>query len=146
MNRTNHKSPAQVNVKKSVSAARAAGITETDIRRLLAGGRLGQPISGHEMREIVKGITFGRWAMLKKSIRQCDRKLAVKNLSADIWVAINKAKVEYLVQMRQLNQDIDELAKGDQSCGNAQPSLHAFGPREQIGNVRAVNQPTRSDA
>ena len=138
-NRTNSKSPAQVSVKKSASAARAAGITATEVRRLLAGGRLGRTIPDHEMREITKGIKFSRWAMLTKAISQCDKRLRVKGLPDDIWVAIIRAKLEYLAGMAQLTAELDEIAKGSAAGSNGQASPHAFGPREQIGTVTAVS-------
>src|SRR5688572_769295 len=91
------------------------------------------------MKEIAKGLMFNRWATLKEAIRQCDWKLGVKSLPDDIWVAINKAKVEYLSGMAQLTQELDEIAEGSASHDNGQPSSpHAFAPREQIGNVTAV--------
>ena len=138
MSRTNNRFRARVNVKKSVSAARAAGLTQTEIGRLLAGGRLGRTIPDHELKEIAKGITFDRWAMLKSAIRQCDKKLAVKDVPDDIWIAINKAKAEYLMGMSQLTQELDEIGKASPSVGNGQVPSHSFGPREQIGNVTAV--------
>lgn len=76
--------------------------------------------------------------MLKKAIAQCDKKLAVKDLPDDIWVAINKAKAEYLAEMSQLTQELDEIGKRTPSASNGQLSPHSFGPREQIGNVTAV--------
>src|SRR5687767_887472 len=79
-NRTNSKSPAQVSVKKSASAARPAGISEADIRGLVAGGRLGRTIPDHEIQDITKGIKFCRWSMLMKAISQCDKRLRVKGL------------------------------------------------------------------
>ena len=65
--------------------------------------------------------------------------ISVRDLPDDIWIAINKAKVEYLSGMAKLTQELDEIAKGTASRGNGQPSSpHAFAPREQIGNVTAV--------
>ena len=41
--------------------------------------------------------------------------------------------------MAQLNQELDEMANGNASRGNGEASSpHAFVPREQIGNVTAV--------
>lgn len=130
--------PAKVNVQKAVAAARKAGLPEKDLRKLLAGGTLGRTVPDSEMREIAKGVKFDRWVMLKKAIAQCDKKLAVKDLPDDIWVAINKAKAEYLAEMSQLTQELDEIGKRTPSASNGQLSPHSFGPREQIGNVTAV--------
>lgn len=132
------KYPAKINVAKSVAAARRAGIGEKDIRQLLAGGRLGHTIPDVEIKQISKGVKFDRWAMLKKAIGQCDKKLARKNLPDDLWVAINKAKTEYLKELSQLTQELDEIGKSAPSGHNGAVAPHAFGPREQIGNVTAV--------
>ena len=126
-------------VKKSVSAARSAGISETDIRRLLAGGRLGRALSDEQMLDISKGIKFMRWAMLMKGISQCEKMLKIKNLPADIWLAIMRANLEYLAAMRQLTQELDEIAEKSAADSNGQTSPHAFSPREPIGNVTAIS-------
>lgn len=130
--------PAKVNVQSAVAAARKAGLPEKDIRKLLATGRFGRTVPDSEMREIGKGLKFERYIHLKKAIAQCDKKLAVKNLPDDIWVAISKAKAEYLAEMSQLTQELDEIGNKSPSAGNGQYSPHSFGPREQIGNVAAV--------
>lgn len=132
------KYPAKVNVQKSVAAARKAGITPKDIRKLLASGTLGRTVPDQEMREIAKGVKFDRWVMIKKAIEQCDKKLKAKDLPDDIWVAVTKAKAELLAEMSQLTQELDDIGNRTPSSGNGQFSPHSFGPREQIGNVTAV--------
>jgi hypothetical protein len=138
-NPANSKSPARVNARESVSAALSAGITETDIRRLLAGGRLGRTISDQELGDIAKGLVLVRWAMLTRAISACDKRLKIKNLPADVWLAVNRAKREYLAAMAQLTQELEEFAKRSAAGSNGQTSPHSFSPREQIGHVTAIS-------
>jgi len=126
-------------IKKSVSAARSAGITETDIRRPLAGGRLGRAIPDHELWEIAKGIKLNRWAMLMKAMKTCDKRLKIKGLPEDIWVAINRAKLEYMMELSVLTKELDEIGRSATLNGNGQLAPHSFGPREQIGNVTGIS-------
>jgi len=128
-----------MSLKNSVSAAHSAGINKTNIRRLLAGGRLGRAIPDDELPNIAKGIKLMRWAMLTKAISQCDKRLKTKGLPDDIWLAIMRAKLEYLGAMAQLTRELDEIAKRSAAGSNRQTSPHAFGPREQIGNVTAIS-------
>lgn len=100
MNRTNYRYPARVNVK--ASAGRAGGITEADFESLLASGHLGRTVPDPELWDIAKGLQFHRWAILVRAVRQSDRKLALKDIPNEIWIAINKAKAEYLMEMSQL--------------------------------------------
>lgn len=130
--------PARVNVAKSVAAGRRAGIRPEDIRKILASGRLGRTIPDAEMKQIAKGVKFDRWAMLKNAIAQCDKRMKIKNLPDDIWVAINKAKSEYLSEMSQLTHELDDIGNKAPQGHNGALSPHSFGPREQIGNVTAV--------
>lgn len=132
------KYPTKINVHKSVVAGRRAGIREQDVRKLLAGGAFGRTIPETEIREITKGIKFQRWSMLMEAIRKCDAKLSAKGCDPDIWVAINKAKAEYLTALAQLTQELDTASKSTPSHLNGQAAPHAFGPREQIGNVTSV--------
>lgn len=129
---------ARANVAKCVTAARHAGISGQDVRKLLAGGRLGRNIPDAEIKEISKGVKVDRWAMIKKAISDCDRMLKKKGLPDDIWVAANKAKTEYLSELSQLTKEFDEIAKAAPSQHNGAMAPHSFGPREQIGNVTAV--------
>lgn len=129
---------AKVNVQKSVAAGRRAGIPEADIRKLLASGRLGRTVPDTEMREIAKGVKFDRWSKLQKAIKDCDKMLARRDLPDDIRVAVMGAKSEYLKDMATLTMELDEIGKRNPSPANGQFSPHSFNPREQIGNVAAV--------
>lgn len=128
----------KVNVQKSVAAGRRAGLIESDVRKLLAGGAFGKTIPDGEIRDITKGIKFKRWSLLMEAIRKCDAKLSAKGCDPDIWVAINKAKAEYLTALATLTQELDSDSKATPSYLNGQGAPHAFGPREQIGNVTSV--------
>lgn len=55
--------------------------------------------------------------VLVNAVWQCDRKFAVKDLPAEVWLAVTKARVEYLGQMARLIQDLGEIAKGSASGG-----------------------------
>lgn len=130
--------PAKINVQKSVAAGRRAGIPEKELRRMLASGKLGRTIPDQELHDIDKGMYFNRWADLDKAIAQCDKRLAAKDLPPDIAVALLKAKGEFIAHKSQLSADMRETSKRTSSHGNGQLSPHSFGPREQIGNVAAV--------
>lgn len=130
----NHK----LSIQKVVAAARRTGITETEIRRLLAGGKLGQAIPDDQLGHITKGIKIDRWSMLKRAIEQCDRKLRVKNLPEDIWVAVHKAKASYLQELASLTGELDTVKSQAASNRHGQAAVHAFAPREPIGNMTAV--------
>lgn len=134
--KANH--PAKFNTRTILSAARGSGLTTLEIRKLLAGGKLGRSIPDSQISDITKGVKLARWGTLTKSITQCDKKLAIKNLPDDIWVAVNKAKVEFLAELAVLTKELDEIGKLAASRQLGQPSPHSFGPREQIGNVTAV--------
>lgn len=130
--------PAKVNIAASVAAGRRAGIKPEDIRRILNLGKLGRTIPDREMKEISKGVKVDRYTMIKKALIKCDQRLMIKDLPDDIWVAINKAKSEYLSEMAQLTKELDEVGKATPSPHDRALSPHSFGPREQIGNVTAV--------
>lgn len=130
--------PAKVNIAASVAAGRRAGIKPEDIRRILNLGKLGRTIPDREMKEIAKGVKVDRYAMIKKALEKCDKRLLIKDLPDDIWIAINKAKAEYLSELSQLTSELDEVGRSTPSPHDRAMSPHSFGPREQIGNVTAV--------
>lgn len=130
--------PAKVNSRHVIASARGSGLSEKDIRKLLAGGKLGKALPDSEIRDITKGIKLNRWAQLNNSLDQCDRKLKTKGLPDEVFVALQKAKVELMSELSVLTKELDEIAKAASSNGNGQLSPHSFGPREQIGNVTAV--------
>lgn len=130
--------PAKANSRHIIAAARGAGIPTEEIRKLLAGGKLGKALPDSQIRDITKGIKLRRWSQLSKSLDQCDRKLKTNGLPDEVFVALQKAKVEIMSELSVLTKELDEMAKASASNGNSQPSPHSFGPREPIGNVTAV--------
>lgn len=130
--------PAKVNSRTIIAAARGSGLNGKDIRKLLAGGKLGRSLPDSEIRDITKGIKLNRWSQLNNSIDQCDRKLKTKGLPDEMFVALQKAKVELMAELSVLTKELDEISKASTSNSNGQLSPHSFGPREQIGNVTAV--------
>lgn len=132
------KYPTRINVQKSVAAGRRTGMREQDVRKLLAGGAFGRTIPDSESRDITKGMKYDRWAKIQESIRQCDRKLSAKGITDDIWVAVSKAKAEYISALAEVSRELDESSHAPPSYLNGQGAPHAFAPREQIGNVTAV--------
>lgn len=130
--------PAKVNSRQIIASARGSGLTEKEIRKLLAGGKLGRALPDAQVRDITKGIKLNRWAILNRAIEQCDRTLKTKGLPDEITVSIHKAKAEYLSELSVLTKELDEISKASASTANGQLSPHSFGPREQIGNVTAV--------
>lgn len=130
--------PAKVNSRSIIAAARGSGLKEKDIRKLLAGEKLARTLPDARVRDITKGIKLNRWAQLNTSIEQCDRKLTKKGLPDEVFVALQKAKVEIMTELSVLTKELDEISKSAASNGNGQLSPHSFGPREQIGNVTAV--------
>lgn len=130
--------PAKVSAKHVIKAARGSGLTGKDVRQLLAGGKLGRALPDSEIRDITKGIKLRRWSQLNNSIDQCDRKLRTKGLPDEMFVTIQKAKVELMTELSVLTKELDELYKLTTSTGNGQISPHSFVPRETIGNMTAV--------
>lgn len=138
LNGSNLHHPAKVNSRHVIAAARGSGLKEKDVRKLLAGGKLGRSLPDSEIRDITKGIKLNRWSQLNNSIDQCDRKIKTKGLPDEVFVALQKAKVELMAELSVLTKELDEISNKSTSGNNGQPSPHSFGPREQIGNVTAV--------
>lgn len=130
--------PAKVSSRHVIVAARGSELTEKEIRKLLAGGKLGRAIPDAQMHDITKGIKLSRWALLTRAIDQCDRNLKTKGLAAEVCVLLHKSKAEYLSELSVLTKELDEIGKASTSNGYGQVAPHSFGPREQIGNVTAV--------
>lgn len=130
--------PAKINARHVIAAGRKAKIPVQDIRQLLALGQFGETVPDPNVRHISKGIKLDLWSKLKRAIRQCDKKLAAKGLPEDVWIAINSAKNEYLTQLSKLTGELDTISKSGPSHTNGTYAPHGFGPREQIGNVTAV--------
>lgn len=130
--------PAKVNQRSVIAASRGSGLTEKEIKQLLAGGKLGRVLPDEMIRDITKGIKLNRWSLLTRAIQQCDRKLSTKGLTDEMFVGVQKAKAEYLSELSVLTKELDEIARLASSNGNSQFSPHSFGPREQIGNVTAI--------
>lgn len=130
--------PAKVNSRSIIVAARGSGLKEKDIRKLLAGEKLARTLPDARIRDITKGIKLNRWSQLNNSLDQCDRKLKTKGLPDEMFVALQKAKVELMAELSVLTKELDEISKAAASNGNGQMSPHSFGPREQIGNMTAV--------
>lgn len=130
--------PAKTNARHIIAAARGTGIPTDDIRKLLAGGKLGKALPDSQIRDITKGIKLRRWSQLNNSLSQCDRKLKMRGLPDEVFVALQKGKCEIMAELSVLTKELDEMAKASASHGNGQVSPHSFGPREQIGNVTAV--------
>lgn len=130
--------PAKVNSRAIIAAARGSGLKEKDIRKLLAGEKLARTLPDARIRDITKGIKLNRWSQLNNSLEQCDRKLKTKGLPDEMFVSLQKAKVELMTELSVVTKELDDISKSGASNGNVQLSPHAFGPREQIGNVTAV--------
>lgn len=130
--------PAKVSSRSVIVAARGSGLKEKHIRKLLSGEKLARTLPDARIRDITKGIKLNRWAQLNDSLDQCDRKLKTKGLPVEVFVALQKAKVELMTELSVLTKELDEISKAAASNGNGQLSPHSFGPREQIGNVTAV--------
>lgn len=137
--------PAKVNVAKTVAASRGTGISQQDIRQILRLGKLGHTIPDAEMKQIGKGVKVDRLVKLKNAIAQCDKRMKIKDLPDDIWTAINKAKSQYLTELRELTNELDQLGNSATQGHSGVFAPHSFGPREKIGNVTAV-QVTIGDA
>lgn len=130
--------PAKASARSVIFAARGSGLSEKQVKRLLAGGKLGRALPDSDIRDITKGIKLNRWGQLNTSLDQCDRKLKTKGLPDEVFVALQKAKVEIMTELSVLTKELDDIAKSSTSNANGQQSPHSFGPREQIGNVTAV--------
>lgn len=130
--------PAKTSARHIIAAARGSGIPTDEIRKLLAGGKLGKALPDSQIRDITKGIKLRRWSQLSTSLDQCDRKLKTKGLPDDVFIALQKAKVEIMSELSVLTKELDEISKSSPSNGNGQLAPHSFGPREQIGNVTAL--------
>lgn len=134
----NLRHPAKSNSRAIIAAARGSGLKEKDIRKLLSGEKLARTLPDARIRDITKGIKLNRWAQLNDSLDQCDRKLKMKGLPIEMFIALQKAKTELMTELSVLTKELDEISKSSASNGNGQISPHSFGPREQIGNVTAV--------
>ena len=130
--------PAKSSGRHVITAARGSGIPTDEIRKLLAGGKLGKAIPDSQIGDITKGIKLRRLSQLNISIDQCDRKLKTKGLPVEVFVAVQKAKVEMMRELSEVTKELDDVSRSSTSTGNGQLASHSFGPREQIGNVTAV--------
>lgn len=137
-NRSNLHHPAKTSARSVIAAARGTGIRNKDLRQVLAGAKLGRALPDAEIRDITKGVKVRRLTRLNNYLDECDRKLKTKGLPDEVFIALQKARVELLDALSILTKELDEMSKPSASNGNGQPPPHSFGPREQIGNVTAV--------
>jgi hypothetical protein len=130
--------PAKTSARHVIASARGTGIKDKDIRQVLAGAKLGRALPDSEIRDITKGVKIRRLTRLNTFLDECDRKMKMKGLPDEVFLSIQKARVELMSELSVLTKELDEISKSGASNGYGQIAPHSFGPREQIGNVTAV--------
>lgn len=130
--------PAKVNARHLFATAKALGLTRKEVKELLSGGKLGRAVPEEELTQITKGFKLKHWAILNRQLQEFDRKLKTKDLPSELFLALQQAKTQVLSELFTVTKELGEISTKTASNGHNQLAPHSFGPREQIGNVTAV--------
>lgn len=129
---------SKFNVTQVLKSSRGTGISEVEVRQVLASTKLGKALPDEVFRDWEKGMMVKRATEIQAGIKECNRILQDKAATSEEKTANHTSKLAYLKELGELNKEIGVVGATVPSQRNGAAAPHSFGPREQIGNVAAV--------